>query len=88
MYDYKTLEQKLNAVVTAVGPQLSAMDAHDIREFIIAGEYGLAFDLLCHALLQGRHPVPAEAYTLIDELGRQMELAPRTWEPIKPLIAR
>ncbi|MGH8072216.1 MAG: MafI family immunity protein [Candidatus Entotheonellia bacterium] len=87
MYDYQTLEQKLNAVVTAAGPQLSTMDAHDIREFITAGEYGLAFDLLCHALLQSHHPVTAEAYTLIDQLGKQMELDPRTWEPIKPLIA-
>jgi hypothetical protein len=87
MYDYQTLEQKLNAVVTAVGPQLSTMDAHDIREFITAGEYGLAFDLLCHALLQSHHPVTAEAYTLIDQLGRQMELDPRTWEAIKPPIA-
>jgi len=87
MYDYQTLEQKLNAVITAVGPQLSAIDVHDIREFITAGEYGLAFDLLCHALLQSHHSVPAEAYILIDELGRKMELNPRTWESIKPLIA-
>jgi hypothetical protein len=88
MYDYQTLEQKLNAVVTAVGPRLSATDAHDIREFIIAGKYGPAFDLLCHALLQGHHPVTAEAYTLIDELGRQVELDPRTWKSRNPLIAR
>jgi len=84
--DYQAVETNLNTVMARVAPLVSEIDANDIREFVQAGEYGLAFELLCHALATGQQPISAEVYALIDTLGSQLELDSCRWELLKPFI--
>jgi len=84
-YDYKSLEEKLRTVVSYFADKLNGEAVEQIKEFIEHGEYGEAYELLCHVVASAKQQIPADVYEIIMELGRQMELPNEIWEKIKPL---
>ena len=85
MYDYKAVEEKLNRVISHFALQLGDEGVTEVSDFISYGEYGEAFDLLCHILAQKRLPIPPDIYELLVGLGKQMELEASVWRQLEPL---
>ena len=88
MHDYTSLENKLELLLSLLTSQLSEEGLKEVRHFISVGEYGVAFESLCAIILEAGTTIPLDAYTLISELGNQMQLERDTWEILITLVGR
>lgn len=55
----------------------------ELRAELGAGEYGVAFHLLCNILFEQAVVVPNDAYEMIDTVGRMMRLDESEWRFLK-----
>jgi hypothetical protein len=71
--DYAELERRLAALGESVGDRLSDEQRCWLREFLDAGEYGIALEMVADWLSEGLHPITsterAEANTLAQAMG-------------------
>jgi hypothetical protein len=58
----------------------------DARDLIAHGEYGEALDLLCTQVYEYGVPVSSEAYKLIEECGKRMEMEESSWSYLRELL--
>lgn len=77
MYDYATLEKKLKEVISHVGARIKPQEIDEINELIEQhGEYGVAYDLLCHRIGEDQIPITPAIYQIMVDLAEQMKLPP------------
>jgi hypothetical protein len=88
MYDYRFLEQNLNAVLSTMGTRLSKEETVDLKSYIEAGEYGVAFQYLCEILIERNQPIPPESFKTFEDLGTKMSMDPRVWAGLRILAAQ
>ena len=85
MYDFESLEKKLRIVLAYFATKLKGEVVDQVGEFIEYGEYGEAYELLCHVAVSENQPIPPNIYEMIVELGQQMKLSNDVWEKLTPL---
>ena len=83
MYNYRLIENQLQAILSSLGLLLSEAELEEVQHFIDVGEYGLAFETLCGIIDEERKIIPLSVYYLIDDLGKQMEIDPAIWAQLK-----
>lgn len=85
MHDYESLEKKLRIVLSYFATKLDGKVVDQIREFVDHGEYGEAYELLCHVAASENQPIAPNIYEMIVELGQQMKLSNDVWEKLESL---
>jgi hypothetical protein len=73
-------EQRLLSLVEQIGSTLSAEALADVRELIVAGEPGVAFENLCTQLFEYSVPVSEADITELRRLGELMGICPDYWQ--------
>ena len=75
--ELRTLEQKLEALFAAVRSSLSDRQQENVRSFIDATEYGLAFEEITGSLVEQNIRLTAAAFFLAEDaaaaLGKQSD---------------
>ena len=84
MKDFAVIEAKFRNLLDKLRSGFSALETGEVTTFLEAGEYGIALETLCSIIIEEKKSVTEEVYTLIDELGRQMEMDSSTWSRIRP----
>ncbi|MNT68056.1 hypothetical protein D3C72_2062520 [compost metagenome] len=64
---------------------LPMRDKESIIELLDHNEWGVALETLCAAIYEDKLAISQETYSLIKEVGLEMEMEPYNWENIKPL---
>jgi hypothetical protein len=77
------LESGLLGLLASLDSKLAEDEKKEAREFIDAGEYGLAFETVCVCLHEKDTAVSSSEYSEIQRLGRLMELQDVTWSGIR-----
>lgn len=67
-------------------PLTSPSAIGDIRDFITAGEYGLAFDTLCSRLYEDKHQITRAYFERLQAAGKSLYL-PRSADGLGELVA-
>ena len=84
--DRKWLLREIGAAVAEVE---SALPPHNVR-FILEeadhAEYAIAFETLCTQLYEFDTPIGSELYRRLAQIGRGLELPPRTWTILEELL--
>lgn len=55
-----------------------------VREYMDAGEFGIVFDQIVHDIYVYRIPINIDAYSLIEDLAKLMELPEENYTFLKP----
>jgi hypothetical protein len=83
-YEYfRLLEADLESILAELRGVLTATEEAAVREFIDAGEYGLAFETLCFVMHDASYVMPRTAYPKFLDLAKRMDIKQSYWEPIK-----
>lgn len=82
-YDYKQLEVDLLGVLADLGETLTPGEVQEVRLFIDAGEYGVAFETLCSILKEELKPISPSLGARLLDLGQRMEIEPEYWRDLK-----
>jgi hypothetical protein len=69
---FKLVEQKLEALLSIVRPSLTDRQADNVRSFINATEYGLAFEEITGWAVEENRPFSADALRLAEEAAAAM----------------
>jgi hypothetical protein len=65
--------------------QAGLRDGGDIiSDYLCHGEHGLALEHLIYMVREPSLPISRETFTLIDQAGRTLGMAPGSWEDIRP----
>ena len=78
IYDYKKLEADLNEILVAM-ISFTPSQIEEVKQFLSAGEYGVAFETLCGIANEENKPVPVELRPKVRKLAEQMEIDPIWW---------
>ena len=80
------VETELLSLLDGLSDGLSRDQRDELFSFIGAGEYGVAFEALCAALIEGKRAVTPAIHDRMECIGRKMRLDASTWEdvPIGP----
>lgn len=81
------LAKKLNEILPIVAEVLSENQKEDIRMFINAGEWGLAFETLCEFLYEEELPIAPKAYGLLEETESLLKLNSSLLENLKSQVS-
>lgn len=79
MYDYKLLEKRLEDLTAYFADKLPEQNLSDIKEYIYHGEYGLAYEVLCYAIVELNQKVNPDTYENIVNLGQSMNIDKNIW---------
>ncbi|TAJ39442.1 MAG: MafI family immunity protein [Reyranella sp.] len=80
-FDYRKLEEDLTQLLAAM-TSLAPSEVSEVREFLAAGEYGVAFETLCGIIKEESKPVPKDVRRKIRELAERMKIDPTWWAGI------
>ncbi|MBS0631892.1 MAG: MafI family immunity protein [Verrucomicrobia bacterium] len=76
---FERLQIGLLNLLDSLGSNLAHHESKEAREFIDAGEYGLAFETICVCLTEKSIIISRGDFIDIERLGRAMELPETTW---------
>ena len=65
--------------------KLPKEDKMQAREEIAAGEYGLAFEIICQQLFEYEVRISMADYQRLEAMGRRMELSEDAWVMLRSL---
>jgi len=82
--DYAKLETRLREILESL--TFPSEERRWVEEYLDAGEYGLAFEVICETIEKHRLRIPAATYRAMDEVGRQMLLNEKTWNSLSALV--
>ncbi|HEV8001711.1 MAG TPA: MafI family immunity protein [Planctomycetaceae bacterium] len=80
---YQRLESDLERLLLDLSSELSDPDAAEVRSFIDAGEYGVAFETLCDVIVERGVVIPRDAHERMTELAGRMDIEKRFWSELK-----
>jgi hypothetical protein len=81
--DYKKLEQDILAILAALQGTLDAAEMKEVRDFVEAGEYGIAFETLCSILGDRHAPISPAVVDKLTELGQRMGIDEENWRGLE-----
>ena len=79
--DFQTLEADITQLLTKLDTFAPA-EVAEVKQFLVAGEYGVAFETLCGIVKEEGKSVPAELRPKIRILAEQMGIDPKWWAEI------
>lgn len=74
MYDYALLEQRLSQLLNSLATVFSESERTEVKEFLDAGEYGLALETACAIITDEQKKVGFQVFEQVKELHDLMEL--------------
>lgn len=80
------LEPLLNELATQLSQHVAGSTVSEFRDFIDAGEYGVALEFVCDRLSDDEEPVTAVEYAIIRSLADQMELDRPSIDDVADLV--
>ena len=81
-------EKQLRSLVEVFSGALPEANIADATELILHGEYGEALELICTQVYEYEVPVSADAYKVIEECGKRMQMDESSWSFLKKLRSR
>jgi hypothetical protein len=76
---------RLRALLGMFKDSLPEENQKDAEDLISHGEFGEALDLIVTQVYEYELPVSEQAYALVEELGRGMEIDPSSWSFLREL---
>ena len=86
MNEYLLLESHMAHLIEAVMPLLPVWVIEEATSLLNNREYGVAYELVCEHLYENGLPISRDIYSLAETAGREMELDPKSWQFIEPLV--
>ena len=74
----------LRGVTITLEARMMPNDVENVWELIDAGEWGLAFDILCTQLYEYDVRIDQQTYDDLAQLGQYYEIRPSMWEVLRP----
>ena len=71
-YDYATLENRLRQALELTQKVLAPVHVQNVRDFLDAAEYGLAFETLAGAIVEANVPLTGRLCSLMREAASRM----------------
>lgn len=79
-HDYQRIEKLFSQLLTLLAATFSDAEVSEVREFIDAGEYGLALETLVDIVLEEGKRISTEEAKLVYELVDAMNLDRKQYE--------
>jgi len=79
--DYQKLEADLTRLLAAMN-NFTPSEVAEVQQFLVAGEYGVAFETFCGIVKEEGKLVPAEVRPKIRMLAERMGIEPFWWAEI------
>lgn len=90
MIDYKLITEKLEKALRLTSDALVRAGIQErvtgINDDIHAGEWTIAFEILCSNIHEYESPISKQAYELLKEIGLILKAERHYWEDLKPQI--
>jgi len=71
---YKSLETIFDQELKLLTPVLTNIEKEEVREFLIANEYGVALQTLRDLLVEENKKISKEAFDLLEILAKNMKI--------------
>lgn len=84
MFNYRWVLDRMNRILSEVNEEISDERVEGIHSLANAGEWQLAFEILCENLQDTT--VSEETYKMIQEVGATLSLDTKIWEILKPSL--
>jgi len=81
-YDYGRLETDLLDVLALLEDQFDEEEGKEVRVFIEAGEYGVAFETICSIIKEEGKSIPVLVANRLEDLGGRLGIEPDYWRDI------
>lgn len=82
---YSDVERMLLEALDLLKGKLPKEDKMQAREEIAAGEYDLAFEIICQQLFEYDVRISMADYQRLEAIGRRMELSEDAWVMLRSL---
>lgn len=79
-HDYQRIEKLFSRLLALITPTFSEAEVTEVREFIDAGEYGLALETLADIVIDESKRISTEEAKLVYELADEMHLDRKQYE--------
>lgn len=79
MSDFELIESLFVRLIFLLAAVFSESEIFEVREFVDAGEYGLALDTVVDVFVQEKKIATTKIVSLIRDLAAAMELAPEDY---------
>ena len=79
-YDYQYIEELLLRLLSLLLEVFADSEKDEVRDFIDAGEYGLALETLVDIVIEENKQIPGESLALVCELADVMQLDKKVFE--------
>lgn len=79
-HDYQCIEKSFSQLLTLLAATFSDAEVSEVREFIDAGEYGLALETLVDIVVEEGKRISAEEAKLVYEMVDAMNLDRKQYE--------
>jgi hypothetical protein len=80
MNDYQKIENTLCSLLGVLADTFTESECNEVKEFIDAGEYGIALETLIDIIEEESKSIPKEALLLIKIAGECMDMDSNTIE--------
>lgn len=80
-FHIKDIEEKLGYLLDSI-PGFSGAEIAEIKQFLLSGEYGVAFETMCAIILDERIVISSDIRLAIQELAIEMRIDPIWWEKV------
>ncbi len=82
--DFAKLEKALRGILQSL--TFPSEERRWVEEHLDAGEYGLAFEVICETIEKHRLRIPAPTFRAMEDAGRQMQLDEKAWKSLSDLV--
>lgn len=79
-------EELLQEVLSELKTVLRPADHDEALKELTSGEPGIAFETICTQLFEYDLHIPQAVFAKLRQIGRSMNLPPKKWEILTPLI--
>jgi hypothetical protein len=80
---YQSIELELQSILADLSGIIPDSAAANVRHYIDVGEYGVAHDTLCFAVVEGGYTIPPPVLQRIVDLAQVMEIDSKYLRNIK-----
>jgi hypothetical protein len=80
MTDPSTVRQQLEELLSFASKGILQERVPDLESMIYAGEWSLAFDLMCENLHEEKFPIPEQIFKNLEVLGSALNVESSCWQ--------